>query len=65
MGPTGKKTGACGEKRGGGFGLTGVGKQQKKCMGVFIEGESMRGCVEGGVGFPFCRPRGKTLSLID
>ena len=68
MGPTGKTTWACGEKRGRGFGLTGVGKQQKKkkkCTGVFIEGGSLGGCVEGRVESPFCRARGKTLSLTE
>ena len=66
MGPTGKTTWACGEKRGGGFGLIGVGKQQKKkCTGVFIEGGSLGGCVEGRVESPFCRARGKTLSLTE
>ena len=45
--------------------VLGSNQKKKKCTGVFIEGGSLGGCVEGRVESPFCRARGKTLSLIE
>ena len=55
MGPTGKMTWACGEKRRGGFGLTGVGKQQKKknVRGFLLRGEAWEGVWKVELSLPF------------
>ena len=54
MGPTGKTTWECGEKRGGGFGLTGVGKQQQKNVrGFLLRGKAWEGVWKVELSLPF------------